>query len=57
MRYSNLFFDSNILLILFLATIIRIFITGVCSLYFVDLKKIVALSTCKKVAWCVVFFV
>nr|QGL09335.1 NADH dehydrogenase subunit 5 [Clinostomum complanatum] len=57
MRYSNLFFDSNILLILFLATIISIFITGVCSLYFVDLKKIVALSTCNNVAWCVIFFV
>lgn len=30
---------------------------GVCAVCFTDLKKIVAFSTCKKVSWCLLFFV
>lgn len=36
--------------------LITIFISGACAIYFNDLKKIVALSTCKNVSWCIVFF-
>lgn len=34
-----------------------VIISGWCALKFDDLKKIVALSTCKKIAWCIVFYV
>lgn len=37
--------------------LLSIIITAVAATVFMDLKKIVALSTCKKVAWCLLFFV
>lgn len=43
--------------ILFFLSLVTIVITGVCASFFDDLKKIVALSTCKNVSWCVVFFI
>nr|QXU59572.1 NADH dehydrogenase subunit 5 [Haplobothrium globuliforme] len=35
--------------------LLTIFITGTCCFFFVDLKKIVALSTCNNVSWCVFY--
>lgn len=42
---------------LFFFGMVSVIITGLCAIVFTDLKKIVALSTCNKVAWCLVFFV
>nr|YP_010461014.1 NADH dehydrogenase subunit 5 [Artyfechinostomum malayanum]UUF68167.1 NADH dehydrogenase subunit 5 [Artyfechinostomum malayanum] len=36
---------------------VSIFITSFAALVFMDLKKIVALSTCNNVSWCILFFV
>nr|YP_010704133.1 NADH dehydrogenase subunit 5 [Plagiorchis elegans]WCO87343.1 NADH dehydrogenase subunit 5 [Plagiorchis elegans] len=48
---GDIFF--NYLLVISLITIL---ISGACAIYFNDLKKIVALSTCNNVSWCIVFF-
>lgn len=42
---------------MFLFSITTILIRGGCALFFNDLKKLVALSTCKKVSWCLLFFI
>nr|YP_009867156.1 NADH dehydrogenase subunit 5 [Diplostomum ardeae]QKG04355.1 NADH dehydrogenase subunit 5 [Diplostomum ardeae] len=55
-RYG-LYLDSFSLFFVFLVSITTIFITGLCALFFLDLKKIVALSTCNNVAWCLVYYV
>lgn len=56
MRY-NLFDYFNYLLYFRGLLIITIFITGVCRFFFIDLKKIVALSTCKKISWCIFYLI
>nr|UFQ89048.1 NADH dehydrogenase subunit 5 [Serendip sp. MZUSP 7987] len=38
-----------------LLLLLTIFITGLCCFYFLDLKKIVALSTCNNISWCVLY--
>lgn len=56
MRYNVVsYFDK--LLYIRLLLLITIFITGISSFFFVDLKKIVALSTCKKISWCILYLV
>lgn len=50
-KYFNKIFIFSVLLLL------TVFITGVCCFFFVDLKKIVALSTCKKISWCVLYLI
>nr|YP_009689314.1 NADH dehydrogenase subunit 5 [Postharmostomum commutatum]QEL51330.1 NADH dehydrogenase subunit 5 [Postharmostomum commutatum] len=42
---------------LFIFSIVSILISGWCAYKYEDLKKIVALSTCNNIAWCLVFFV
>nr|AQS80286.1 NADH dehydrogenase subunit 5 [Fasciola jacksoni] len=37
--------------------LITIIVTGMAAIVFMDLKKIVALSTCNNISWCVLFFV
>nr|YP_009330661.1 NADH dehydrogenase subunit 5 [Cloacotaenia megalops]AOG66044.1 NADH dehydrogenase subunit 5 [Cloacotaenia megalops] len=56
MRYDYLLYSSNIFIfsLLLISTII---ITGLCCFYFIDLKKIVALSTCNNIAWCVFYLI
>nr|UFQ88664.1 NADH dehydrogenase subunit 5 [Rhinebothrium sp. 1]UFQ88688.1 NADH dehydrogenase subunit 5 [Rhinebothrium sp. 1] len=56
MRY-DLFqlFDNCLFLLSFL--LITVFITGVCCFFFLDLKKIVALSTCNNISWCIVYLI
>lgn len=56
MRYNLLeFFNKIFYFNIFL--IATIFIRGVCCFFFNDLKKIVALSTCKKISWCVLYLI
>nr|YP_009171944.1 NADH dehydrogenase subunit 5 [Orthocoelium streptocoelium]AJG03073.1 NADH dehydrogenase subunit 5 [Orthocoelium streptocoelium] len=55
-RY-NYFCDSGLLEVLFFFSLVSVIITGLCAVVFMDLKKIVALSTCNNVAWCLIFFV
>lgn len=37
--------------------LLSVIVTGVAAVVFMDLKKIVALSTCKNISWCVLFFI
>nr|YP_010129825.1 NADH dehydrogenase subunit 5 [Spirometra theileri]QVD40125.1 NADH dehydrogenase subunit 5 [Spirometra theileri] len=55
MRYDLLLYSSNGVFIFYLCLLVTIFITGVCCFFFLDLKKIVALSTCNNIAWCVFY--
>lgn len=55
-RY-NYFCSSGLLEVLFFFRLVSVIITGLCAVVFMDLKKIVALSTCNNVAWCLIFFV
>nr|UFQ89288.1 NADH dehydrogenase subunit 5 [Duplicibothrium sp. MZUSP 8039] len=54
MRYDvcQYFKDTSVFFSLLLLTV---FITGVCCFFFLDLKKIVALSTCNNISWCVLY--
>nr|YP_009650996.1 NADH dehydrogenase subunit 5 [Uvitellina sp. SSS-2019]QCY72822.1 NADH dehydrogenase subunit 5 [Uvitellina sp. SSS-2019] len=51
---SEMGIDSGVLTFLCLASI---FVTSFCALVFLDLKKIVALSTCNNISWCLLFFI
>nr|QXU59656.1 NADH dehydrogenase subunit 5 [Cephalochlamys namaquensis] len=54
MRYDiYLYISSPILFVVCL--LLTIFITGVSCFFFFDLKKIVALSTCNNISWCVLY--
>jgi len=56
LRYNPVGFIGDYTVILrFL--LITIFITGVCCFFFVDLKKIIALSTCNNIAWCLFYLI
>nr|QXU59596.1 NADH dehydrogenase subunit 5 [Schistocephalus solidus] len=56
MRYDLVFYSDNVYIIYF-CILITIFITGTCCFFFLDLKKIVALSTCNNIAWCVFYLI
>nr|UDU84928.1 NADH dehydrogenase subunit 5 [Glypthelmins quieta] len=51
------FFTPGFLSFLLLLCLVTVFVSGFCAATFVDLKKIVALSTCNNVSWCIVFFI
>lgn len=54
MRYDMmLWFNDGF--VFSLALLLTIFITGLCCFFFIDLKKIVALSTCNKISWCIFY--
>nr|YP_009370875.1 NADH dehydrogenase subunit 5 [Khawia sinensis]ALK26539.1 NADH dehydrogenase subunit 5 [Khawia sinensis] len=46
--------ESNVMFVLLMITVI---ITGVASFFFFDLKKIVALSTCNNINWCLIYLI
>nr|BBB87208.1 NADH dehydrogenase subunit 5 [Moniezia benedeni] len=48
--FSNCFYYTSLLLL-------TILITAVCSLFYFDLKKIVALSTCNNISWCLLYLI
>lgn len=56
MRYDVIFYSSSVYGF-YLCILVTIFITGICCFFFLDLKKIVALSTCNKIAWCVFYLI
>nr|YP_001218743.1 NADH dehydrogenase subunit 5 [Echinococcus shiquicus]BAF56497.1 NADH dehydrogenase subunit 5 [Echinococcus shiquicus] len=58
MRYDCLFQFSKLSVVVFSSMLLlTVFITGVSSLFFFDLKKIVALSTCNNISWCVLYLI
>nr|UDU84940.1 NADH dehydrogenase subunit 5 [Haematoloechus sp. CW13H] len=55
-RYNNLFgFEACFFIVLI--CLVTILISGVCASVFIDLKSIVALSTCSNISWCILFFI
>nr|UFQ88304.1 NADH dehydrogenase subunit 5 [Spongiobothrium variabile] len=54
MRYDLFIYLNNCLLFL-CVLLITVFITGTCCFFFLDLKKIVALSTCNNISWCLFY--
>ncbi len=56
MRYDVVSYSSRVYGF-YLCILVTIFVTGVCCFFFLDLKKIVALSTCNNVAWCVFYLI
>lgn len=55
-RYRELFY-LELYGVLFLFCVISIFISGIRAFLFRDLKKVVALSTCNNVSWCIIYFI
>nr|APX55313.1 NADH dehydrogenase subunit 5 [Fasciolopsis buski] len=51
--YSSWWLD----LMLVYFCLLSVIVTGVAAVVFMDLKKIVALSTCNNISWCVLFFI
>lgn len=56
MRYDIMLWFNNPFYFRLLL-LITIFITGLCCFFFVDLKKIVALSTCNNISWCIFYLI
>lgn len=56
MRYDFLILKKN-LFYYSIFLLLTVFVTGVRCFYYIDLKKIVALSTCKNIAWCVIYLI
>nr|UEC44196.1 NADH dehydrogenase subunit 5 [Taenia tianguangfui] len=56
MRYDYFIYFSDVKSFILLL-IITILITGMCNLFFLDLKKIIALSTCNNISWCVLYLI
>nr|UEC44184.1 NADH dehydrogenase subunit 5 [Taenia caixuepengi] len=54
MRYDYILFFNNYLYFCVLL-VLTIIITGVSSFFFLDLKKIIALSTCNNISWCLLY--
>lgn len=56
LRYDLFLFFERIWFF-YILLLLTIFITGLCCFFFLDLKKIVALSTCKNISWCLVYLI
>nr|YP_009533208.1 NADH dehydrogenase subunit 5 [Cyathocotyle prussica]AYH51393.1 NADH dehydrogenase subunit 5 [Cyathocotyle prussica] len=54
-RYGGYMSDWGVIWI-FVGSLLTVLITGVCAMFFVDLKKIVALSTCNNIGWCLIYY-
>nr|YP_007476437.1 NADH dehydrogenase subunit 5 [Echinococcus equinus]BAM84074.1 NADH dehydrogenase subunit 5 [Echinococcus equinus] len=57
MRYDYLLHFSSSVIIFSIMLLLTVFVTGVSSFFFFDLKKIVALSTCNNISWCVLYLI
>ena len=55
LRYRNRFKES-FSSFCFSLCLLRVFITGISACVYTDMKKIVALSTCNKICWCLIYF-
>lgn len=55
LRYNS-FFPDRTMEILCLTGLYTILVTAISALFLTDLKKLVALSTCNKISWCLVCF-
>nr|UFQ88820.1 NADH dehydrogenase subunit 5 [Rhinebothrium sp. MZUSP 8018] len=56
MRYDIFSYLSDSMLYLSLL-LLTVFITGICCFFYLDLKKIVALSTCNNISWCLIYLI
>lgn len=50
------YFSLEVIKILIILSIFTVLSRGICALFFIDIKKIVALSTCNNIAWCVIYY-
>lgn len=57
MRYKVLLYGCSAGVVFRVFLVLTIIVTGLSCLFFLDLKKIVALSTCKNIAWCVFYMI
>lgn len=55
LRYGH-YFSDGVLEFLGYISLYTIFVTGFSALFLVDLKKLVALSTCNNISWCMLCF-
>nr|YP_009261939.1 NADH dehydrogenase subunit 5 [Echinochasmus japonicus]AKL39067.1 NADH dehydrogenase subunit 5 [Echinochasmus japonicus] len=55
-RYDSLLSGGSCWVMVWIC-LVTVVLTALSAIFFMDLKKIVALSTCNNVAWCVLFFV
>nr|YP_009327970.1 NADH dehydrogenase subunit 5 [Cladotaenia vulturi]APC62890.1 NADH dehydrogenase subunit 5 [Cladotaenia vulturi] len=56
MRYCEIMNCINPIILVSLL-ILTIYITAICSFFFIDLKKIIALSTCNNISWCLIYLI
>nr|YP_009906249.1 NADH dehydrogenase subunit 5 [Azygia hwangtsiyui]QLH90218.1 NADH dehydrogenase subunit 5 [Azygia hwangtsiyui] len=55
LRYDNAMFDE-LKAAMLLVSVVTIYVTALSALHFVDLKKLVALSTCNNISWCLMCY-
>nr|WRY69006.1 NADH dehydrogenase subunit 5 [Cichlidogyrus tilapiae] len=54
--YGYLILSNSLVNILLVACLLTILVSGTVAIVFSDIKKIVALSTCNNVSWCIVYY-
>lgn len=56
LRYQELFCGYSVWLI-FLLSSVTVVLRGLCACFTMDVKKVVAFSTCNKIRWCLLYFI
>nr|QZZ81267.1 NADH dehydrogenase subunit 5 [Prosthogonimus pellucidus] len=56
LRYSWLFYDG-VMWLFFVVSLITVLVSGSCASGSMDLKKIVAFSTCNNISWCILYYI
>nr|AWW03122.1 NADH dehydrogenase subunit 5 [Cichlidogyrus halli] len=54
--YGGLFFDPSSMSLMLLICFLTVLLSGLCAMVFSDVKKIVALSTCNNISWCIIYY-
>nr|QWV61009.1 NADH dehydrogenase subunit 5 [Euryhaliotrema johni] len=54
-NYGTLF-GSGLINSLIILSLLSVWLSARCALFFFDVKKIVALSTCNNIAWCILYY-